>query len=161
VLVIGTAVLILTNHLMAAGFLMLGAGLFDTLDGALARLTSRTTRFGAILDSTIDRISEALLLLCILIIYINEPSSTIALLAAIAIPSSLLVSYIRARAEAMGLECKAGIFTRTERVVVLALGLILSQFNYALTVALSVIVIFSLLTVIHRLVHVWQQAKGN
>ncbi|GAH76091.1 unnamed protein product, partial [marine sediment metagenome] len=70
----GAAVLITTGHLFAAGFVVLVAGFFDILDGALARHTNQTTRFGAVLDSTLDRLSEAVLLLGILVLYAREQS---------------------------------------------------------------------------------------
>lgn len=158
---VGATVLIVTEHLFAAGLLVLVSGLFDLLDGALARHTNQATRFGAVLDSTLDRLAEAVLLLGILILYAREQSVIGILLVGIALPSSLLVSYIRAKAEALGLECKVGLFTRGERVIVLALGLLLSQIDYALIAALGVIVLFSLFTAGQRLVHVRHQTKSN
>jgi len=155
----GAAVLITTGHLFAAGLVVLLAGFFDILDGALARLTNQTTRFGAVLDSTLDRLSEAVLLLGILILYTRQQSVTQILLVSVALPSSMLVSYVKARAEAIGLECQVGLFTRSERVIVLALGLLLSQINNALAIALAIIVVFSLFTIGQRLVYVWQQTK--
>ncbi|MDP6501436.1 MAG: CDP-alcohol phosphatidyltransferase family protein, partial [Dehalococcoidales bacterium] len=127
---LGAGVLIITEHLLAAGFVVLFAGFFDMLDGALARGTDRVTRFGAILDSTLDRFSEAALLLSVLSIYAvraTEQSTPVILIVGFALVGSLLVSYIRAKAEAMGLECTVGFFTRPERVVVLAIGLMLSR----------------------------------
>jgi len=158
-LAVGAAALIFTGHLFAAGFLVLVSGFFDMLDGALARRTNRVTHFGAILDSTLDRLSEAVLLLGILVLYTNTQSLVGILLVGIALLSSQLVSYIRARAEAVGLECQVGLFTRAERVVVLALGLLLNQITNALVIALAIIVVFSFFTVSQRLVYVWQQAK--
>ena len=158
-LTIGAAVLIATEHLLIAGVVVLIAGFFDILDGALARHINQTTRFGALLDSTLDRLSEGALLLGILVLYAREPSTTGVLLAGAALLGSLMVSYLRARGEALGLECQAGLFTRAERVVVLALGLLLSQFDYALIVALAIIVVFSFITVGQRLVHLWRQTK--
>lgn len=158
---IGAAILIGTQYLFAAGFVVLAAGLFDLLDGALARHTNQTTHFGAVLDSTLDRIAETIILLGILILYIREQSTLGILLVGIALPSSQMVSYIRARAEAAGLECRVGLFTRGERVIVLALGLLLSRIDYALIIALSVIVLFSLFTAGQRLLHVWQQRKSE
>lgn len=158
---VGAAALIATGHLLAAGLLVLVAGLFDLLDGALARRTNQVTHFGAVLDSTLDRLAEAVLLLGILILYAREQSVVGILLVGVALPSSLMVSYIRARAEALGLECKVGLFTRGERVIVLALGLLLSRIDYALIIALSVIVLFSLFTAGQRLLHVWHQMKPN
>lgn len=158
---LGAAALIVTGHLFAAGLLVLVAGLFDLLDGALARRTNQVTRFGAVLDSTLDRLAEAAVLIGILALYAREQSVVGILLAGIALPSSLTVSYIRARAEALGLECKVGLFTRGERVIVLALGLLLSQIDYALFIALGVILFFSLFTAGQRLLHVWHQTKSS
>ncbi len=162
-LTVGAAALIITEHLFAAGFVVLIAGFFDILDGALARSTNRTSQFGAVLDSTLDRLAEAVLLLGILVLYAREQSAIGILVVGVALPSSLLVSYIRARAESLGLECQVGFFTRAERVIVLALGLMLSQFDYALIAALAIIVVFSLITVTQRLLYVWRQTKkpGN
>ena len=164
-LTVGAAALIATGHLLAAGLLVLFAGLFDMLDGALARRTNRTTRFGGILDSTLDRLSEAALLLGILVLFLlaEEPSALFTLIAkkwsillvGAALLISPLVSYIRTRAEALGLECQVGLFTRAERVIVLVLGLLINQ----IVIALAIIVVFSFVTVVQRLVHVWQQTK--
>lgn len=156
---VGAGVLIVTGHLFAAGFVVLAAGLFDIMDGALARYTNQVTRFGGVLDSIIDRLAEAVLLVSLLVLYAREQSLIGTLLVGIALSGSLLVSYIRARAEAAGFECKVGIFTRGERVLVLALGLLLSQFDYALIVALGVIALFSIFTASQRLLHVWQQTR--
>ncbi len=158
-LTVGAAALIIKGHLLAAGFVVLLAGFFDILDGALARRTNQATRFGAVLDSTLDRLSEAVLLLGVLVLYAGEQSITGILLASVALIGSLLVSYIRARAEALGLECQVGLFTRAERVIVLALGLLLSQIDYALIIALAIIVVFSFFTVGQRLLYVWRQTK--
>ena len=160
-LAIGAAALIATEHLLIAGLVVLVAGFFDMLDGALARHTNRTTPFGAVLDSTLDRLSEGILLLGILVLYAREPSITGVLLASAALLGSPLVSYIRARGEALGLECQVGLFTRPERVIVLALGLLLSHFNYALIIALAIIVVFSFITIGQRLIHLWRQTKNR
>jgi len=156
---LGAATLIITGHPFAAGLVVLIAGFFDMLDGALARYTNRTTRFGAILDSTLDRLSEAVVLLALLVLYAREQLIAQTLLVGVALLGSLLVSYIRARAEALGLECQAGLFTRPERVIVLALGLLLNQISYALVIALGIIAIFSFITIVQRLLFVWQQTK--
>lgn len=154
-LAVGAAALIVTGHLLAAGFMVLIAGFFDMLDGALARHTKQASRFGAILDSTLDRLSEAVLLIGILVLYAGGQSVVPILLVGVALISSLLVSYIRARAEALGVECQVGLFTRPERVIVLALGLLLSQ----VIIALAIIVVFSFFTAGQRLLYVWQQTR--
>jgi CDP-diacylglycerol--glycerol-3-phosphate 3-phosphatidyltransferase len=160
VITIAAGVLIVTEHLLAAGIVVLVAGLFDMLDGALARATGKTTRFGAILDSTLDRLSEAILLVTLLAVFAKYGQITESVLAAVALVGSLTVSYIRARMEGLGIECKAGLFTRPERVIILALGLMLSQFNNALLITLAVITFFSWITVIERMVYAWRQTRS-
>ena len=156
------AVLIGIGDLLAAGFVVLVGGFFDMLDGALARHTNQASRFGSVLDSTLDRAAEAVLLLGILTFYAlnaSESSVAVVLLTSVAMIGSFLVSYVRARMEAAGLECKVGLFTRTERVVVLALGLLLSQISYALITALAIIAFFSFLTAGQRLIEARHQTK--
>jgi len=158
---LGAAGLIATRHLFAAGWVVLLAGFLDILDGALARHTGQVTRFGAILDSTLDRLSEATLLFGILIFSLREQLALEIVLVCLALIGSMMVSYIRARAEGLGIECQVGLFTRAERVIVLALGLLLSQLDYALTVALVIITLFSFITASQRFLHVWQQTRNN
>lgn len=155
----GAAALIITGHLFAAGWVVLVAGFFDLLDGALARSANRVTLFGTVLDATLDRLAEAALLLGILVLYAREQSTVGIMIVGLALIGSVLVSYIRARAESVGLECQVGLFTRAERVVVLALGLLLSQIDDALIIALAVIVVFSFVTVGQRLLYVWQRTR--
>jgi len=160
---VAASALIITGHLFAAGFVVLLAGFFDILDGALARSTNQNTRFGAILDSSLDRLSEAIVLLAILIFYLlnaNERPVIVALLVTLTIIGSFMVSYVRARAEALGLKGETGLFSRAERVIVLALGLLLSQIDYALITALALIMVFSFITVSQRLLYVWRQTKN-
>jgi len=158
---VGGTALIVTEHFLAAGFVVLIAGFFDMLDGTLARRTNQVTHFGAVLDSTLDRLSEAALLVGILAFYAREQSTTGVILVGAALTGSLLVSYVRARAEALGLECQVGLFTRTERVIVLAIGLLLNQIDNALIIALAIIAVFSFFTAGHRLVHTWKQTRNR
>jgi CDP-diacylglycerol--glycerol-3-phosphate 3-phosphatidyltransferase len=144
---IGAAYVIATGHFPLGGILILVAGLFDLLDGALARFAKKTTKFGAILDSTVDRISEAAIF-CGLLVWYMPGRSEILLIFAVLI-GSFLVSYIRARAEGLGLECKGGLFTRAERVIVLAVGLLVNQ----VVIALWILVVFVYITVVQRLVY--------
>lgn len=159
-LAVGAAVLIIVGYPFAAGFVVLVAGFFDILDGALARSTDRVTRFGIVLDSTLDRLAEVVLLLGILVLYAREQSIAGIIVVGLALAGSLLVSYIRAKAEALGLECQVGLFTRAERVVVLALGLLLAQIDYVLIVTLAIIALFSFITISQRLLFVWRQTKN-
>jgi CDP-diacylglycerol--glycerol-3-phosphate 3-phosphatidyltransferase len=160
-LTVGAAILIANGYLLVSGFIVLFAGLFDMLDGALARLTKKSTRFGAVLDSTLDRLGEAALLLGLLALYVQDRSTPEVLLVALVILGSFMVSYLRARTEALGLEGKVGIFTRPERVIVLALGLLLSQIDYALTAALAIIAVLSFFTAGQRLFYVWHQTRAS
>ena len=153
----GAAALVITGHFIAAGIVVLAGGLFDMLDGALARHTGQVSPFGAVLDSVLDRFSEAVLLSAILVVYGLDGHWVGSLLAGVAIACSMPVSYVRAKAETLGLDCKVGLFTRPERVVVLALGLLLGRFEYALLAALAVIAAFSFATVVHRMVYVRRQ----
>jgi CDP-diacylglycerol---glycerol-3-phosphate 3-phosphatidyltransferase len=149
-----------TGHLFASGWVILLSGVFDMLDGALARHTNQVTRFGGVLDSTLDRLSEAAILLGIMAYYLSNPMvyhEWIVLVIGVALVASFLVSYIRSRAEAANIDCQVGIFTRVERVIILALGLLINQ----LPIILSIIAFMSVVTVIQRMVHVYRKAgKG-
>ena len=159
---LSAAAVIANGHLFIAGFIVLVAGFFDMLDGALARYTGQVTTLGALLDSTLDRVSEAVLLLGILLFYLfggSQPAVGI-LLVCLALIASLMVSYLRAKGEALGLECGVGLFTRPERVITLAVGLLVSRVvDNALIIALAVIVVFGFVTATQRLVHLKRQAK--
>ena len=156
---VAAAVIIYLGHPFAGGLVVLFAGLFDMLDGALARMSNRTTRFGGVLDSTLDRLSEAVLLLAVMALFITNGAGGYAVLAGASLVGSFMVSYIRARGEVIGLEMTEGWFTRTERVIVLALGLLLSTFAIALPIALGIIVVLSFFTAGQRLFLVWQKTR--
>jgi CDP-diacylglycerol--glycerol-3-phosphate 3-phosphatidyltransferase len=149
------AYVIATGHFLLGGVLVLVSGLFDLLDGALARFTKQTTKFGAILDSTVDRISEAATLCGLLIWYLGRGGRLEIVLIFVVLIGSFLVSYIRARAEGLGWQCQVGLFTRAERVIVLAIGLLINQ----IFIALCVLVVFVFITVVQRLVYLWKQGK--
>jgi CDP-diacylglycerol---glycerol-3-phosphate 3-phosphatidyltransferase len=161
VLNIAAAYVIATNHLILGGVLVLVSGLFDLLDGALARFTKQTTKFGAILDSTVDRISEAATLCGLLIWYIPQEGASLKIvLIFIVLIGSFLVSYVRARAEGLGWQCQVGLFTRAERVIVLAIGLIIGRiWVHSVFVALCVLAVFVFVTVVQRLIYLWKQAR--
>jgi CDP-diacylglycerol--glycerol-3-phosphate 3-phosphatidyltransferase len=152
---IAAAYVIATGHLVLGGVLVLVSGLFDLLDGALARFTKQTTKFGAILDSTVDRISEAAILCGLLILYLGRGDRLEIVLIFAVLIGSFLVSYVRARAEGLGWQCQVGLFTRAERVIVLAIGLLVNQ----IFIALCVLVAFVFITVVQRLVYLWKQGK--
>jgi len=156
------AYLIATGHFIIGGVLILVSGLFDLLDGALARFSKRTTKFGAVLGSTVDRISEAATLCGLLIWYVAEGTTLGIVLVLVVLVGSFLVSYIRARAEGLGWQCRVGLFTRAERVIVLAIGLLVSGVSiHSVFGALCILAIFVLVTVVQRLVYLWKQQRSN
>ena len=154
---IAAAAVIALGHLLVGGILLLVAGLFDILDGALARFSNKTTAFGAILDSTFDRLSEAIVLFGLLLLYVRQGNIIELYLIFAVIVFSFLVSYVRARAEGMGLECHTGLFTRAERIIILALGLLVNQ----VFIALIVLALFSFITFVQRMVYVYRKAKNK
>jgi len=145
--------------LIAKGNLVWGAvvliffGLFDTLDGALARIQDNVTQFGAFLDSMCDRFSEAAIFLGIFYHFDSLDSSIGCLFTLLAMVGSILVSYSRARAEAVGVFPKLGVMTRVERYIVLALTLLLNR----LLIGLAAIAIFGLFTIGQRIWFVYHQ----
>jgi CDP-diacylglycerol--glycerol-3-phosphate 3-phosphatidyltransferase len=152
------AYVIAAGHFVLGGVLILVSGLFDLLDGALARFTSQTTKFGAVLDSTVDRISEAATLCGLLIWYAPQEGATLEIVLILAVlVGSFLVSYIRARAEGLGWQCQVGLFTRAERVIVLAIGLLVNQ----VFIALCILAVFIFITVAQRLIYLRKRAKSE
>ena len=139
------AAVLARGYLFVGGILVIGAGLFDLLDGAMARVTEQTTPFGAFLDSTLDRFSEAILYGGLLIY------ATIC--------GSLMVSYARARAEGLGYKLQNGLLARPERIIIFAAGLILGHVVYALWF----LAIFTNVTACQRIYTLWSTttpAKG-
>ena len=157
-LTLAVALILAAGNLLAGGVLLIFAALFDTLDGALARHTGRVTVFGAFLDSTMDRYSEAITLIGLMAYYARQVDSwQPILLLGCTMVGSLMVSYTRARAEAAGIECKEGFFQRTERIIVLIAGLITGW----MIPALWILAIFTNVTVLQRVHAVYGSTKGQ
>ena len=150
---VAAAALVVTDHLIYAGIVFLVAGCFDMLDGALARLAEKVTPFGAFLDSTLDRVSEGVVLAAISYLLASQGRSIDAALVVLALLGSILVSYTRARAESLGLECKVGLMSRPERVILIALGLFFNVLPYVVYIMLALTVF----TVVQRVVHTYRQ----
>jgi CDP-diacylglycerol---glycerol-3-phosphate 3-phosphatidyltransferase len=157
-----TAVVIAQGYLLVGGLLVLFAGIFDMFDGALARARNASTTFGAFLDSTLDRYSESIILFGLfwyalqartlhenLWPFLHEQSWMLSSIY-IAVVGSLMVSYAKARAEGLGLECKTGLLARPERVVILAIGLLTGTVIWAVVL----LAIFSNFTAVERIAHV-------
>jgi CDP-diacylglycerol--glycerol-3-phosphate 3-phosphatidyltransferase len=151
-----------TGNLVWAGLVLLVAAPMDAFDGTVARLSgSATSKFGAFWDSTLDRYSESLVLLGVLIYGLGRNNDWIVVLAGVTIFGSLLVSYTRSRAETLGVDCKVGIMTRLERVAVTILMLVLNPLYPDLPVLIGValMAVFTNVTVIMRIVHVRREMK--
>ena len=141
------AALVVTGDLVSAGALYLFAGLLDLLDGVLARAGGKPTRFGAFLDSTLDRASEGVVFAAIGYRFAAEGAAVDAGIVVLALLGSFLVSYVRARAEGLGAECRVGIATRAERVVLIGLGLLSGM----LPEAVRLVALLTAVTVVQRI----------
>jgi len=142
-----------------AGFLVLSAGLFDMLDGAVARAFGRVTRFGGFLDSVIDRYSDLVLLIGLIIYYANNDNMQLLVLTAVVSIGTILVPYTRARAEVFIPHCDVGVMERAERIILLALGGLLQNVFNLMPLVLWVLAIFTHLTVFHRIYYTWKEAQ--
>ena len=152
---IGAGALAAMGEFLPAGILVLAASSLDLFDGALARATGQATDFGSVLDAVMDRVSEAAVLFGLLIYYSDRGGQTEEILAFAAVAGSILVSYVRARAEIVGLKLREGLFTRTERVAVLGIGLMLGL----VTEMLWVLAPLAGLTAAQRLFVVWRELR--
>lgn len=149
------AYLLAIGMFRAAGFVIIGAGLFDMVDGRVARETNRVTRFGGFFDSVLDRYSDLGLLMGLLVWYgsINRPFYVV--LTALAMSACVMISYARARAENTIPTCKVGFLERPERVVLMIIGALFDR----MAPVLWVIAVLGNLTVVHRMIFTWQEAK--
>lgn len=164
-----TAFVIAQGFLLAGGLLVLFAGIFDMFDGALARARNAATTFGAFFDSTLDRYSESIILFGLLCYTLRVPDlhdrlwpfsseqPWMIVLIYIAVVGSLMVSYAKARAEGLGLECKTGLLARPERVVILAIGLLTGASIWALLL----LAVFANVTAIERIAYIWQVTRQS
>jgi CDP-diacylglycerol--glycerol-3-phosphate 3-phosphatidyltransferase len=152
------AAIIASGNLILGGVMLLVSGGWDALDGAVARATGQTTRFGAFLDSTFDRYSDAVVLGGVLVYFtLNDAGTTPILLTYIAICGSLIISYVRAKAELIGIQGNVGFAQRLERVIILAVALIFSRPEWGMWA----LAILTQLTAAHRLFHVWKVMKSD
>lgn len=150
------------------GALVLLSGTFDIIDGKVARATNRVTKFGALYDSTLDRYAEVVVFFGLAYFFdrhhfafLSSPNSLWQMAAVVAVSvalgGSMMVSYVRARAEGLGLQCKVGIMQRPERIVLLGLGALIHEI--ALMIAVGLIAVLSNFTAIQRLLHVRHEER--
>ena len=147
------AVLVWQEEFLLGGVAFILGSVCDTLDGRYSRMSGKGTPFGAFLDSTLDRIEEGLVLTAVAAHFSREGDDLAVAAVAVAVLASLMVSYTRARAEALGVECKVGIADRAVRVVILSAGLVLAGLDL-LAPAVYVLAALSTVTVVQRIWHV-------
>jgi CDP-diacylglycerol--glycerol-3-phosphate 3-phosphatidyltransferase len=149
------AVLLAGGRFLAAALVIVGAGIFDMVDGRVARATNQVTRFGAFFDSVLDRYSDLALLMGLLVYYGNVNRNFYVVLTAVVMTTSVMISYTRTRAENVIPLCKVGFLERPERVVLLIIGGLFDR----MAPVLWVIAVVGTVTVIHRMVYTFGAAK--
>ena len=148
---VGVGVVFGLGYTRLGGLLLLAVGPVDALDGALARALGQQSRFGAFLDSTLDRLSDAALILGLTAYYLREGEPTLVVLSLTSLVAALMVSYTRARAESLGITCKVGLLSRLERIVLIgALSIVGLP-----TVMVWALAVLSVITVVQRILHVY------
>jgi CDP-diacylglycerol--glycerol-3-phosphate 3-phosphatidyltransferase len=158
---IGLLINLVAAYLFAAGYFrwagvtIIIAAIFDLTDGPVARISHRVTPFGGFLDSVLDRYSDLLLLVGLLVFYSRANRFWYVVLVAICMIGAIMTSYTRARAENVIRSCKVGFLERPERIVLLIIGALFDR----MAPVLWVIVVFSNLTVLHRVVHTYRETR--
>ena len=167
VTILGLMVVVVAGTLLSLGYLWVGGivmllgACLDLVDGSLARRKGLTSNFGALLDSVLDRLQEAIILLGLLVYFLRDSNEIGVLLAYTTFVSSVMVSYLRARSEGLGMECKIGIMTRPERVAILVVGIVAGAWiEVVLFVCMAVISILGLFTVVQRLMHSFRMFRS-
>jgi len=150
------AVLVWEHEFFIGGVVFIVGSICDTLDGGYSRMSGKGTPFGAFLDSTLDRIVEGIVLTAVATTFTERGDELAVAAVVVAVMSSLVVSYTRARAEALGVECKVGIADRLVRVVILSAGLVFADLGL-LEPAVYVLAALSTITVVQRILHVKRQ----
>lgn len=163
---IGAAVLFgyasANNHVrmfLYAGLVIIGAGIFDMVDGRVARATNQVTTFGAFFDSVMDRYSDVALFFGLIVYYARAGRFVYLLLVAFVMVSSVMVSYTRARAESLIDECKVGFMERPERIVLVIIGALFERWG-SMAPVLWILAVFATITVIHRIAYTYQKTSA-
>jgi CDP-diacylglycerol---glycerol-3-phosphate 3-phosphatidyltransferase len=159
VLNVVAAVLVWQELFILGGIAFIVGSVCDTLDGRYSRMSGKGTQFGAFLDSTLDRIEEGIVLTAVAAVFAKQGNDTAAAAVVLAVLASLMVSYTRARAEALGVECKVGIASRAVRVVILSIGILFADLDL-LAPAVYVLAALGTITVIQRILHVRKELKA-
>ena len=149
------AVYFARGEFAAAGLVIILAGIFDMLDGRVARITDNVTKFGAFFDSVLDRYSDLAVFLGLMIYYSKAQRLSYMILSGVVMMGAVMTSYTRARAESLIPLCKVGFLERPERLVLLIIGALANR----MAPVLWVMAVFSNLTVIHRITYTWREAS--
>lgn len=149
------AVLLASGRFKAAGLVIIGAGIFDMVDGRVARETNTVTRFGAFFDSVIDRYSDLALLMGLLVYYANINRNLYVVLTGVVMTTSVMISYTRSRSENVIPSCKVGFLERPERIVLLIIGALADR----MAPVLWIIAVLGNITVAHRMIHTWEETR--
>jgi CDP-diacylglycerol--glycerol-3-phosphate 3-phosphatidyltransferase len=152
---IGAAALFAVGNFRWGGIVVIGAGLFDMVDGRVARETNRVTRFGGFFDSVLDRYSDLGLLVGLLVYYSSINRNFYVVMTAIVMTGTVMVSYTRARAENLIPRCKVGFLERPERVVLIIIGALFNR----MAQCLWVLAVLTNVTVLSRMILTWQECK--
>lgn len=150
-------ILLALGQWFVGAWVILGAGLFDLLDGAMARNQGDVTPFGGFFDSVIDRYSDFSLFLGIAIFYLRTQASGTIVLAIVALAGATMVSYTRAKAETVIPKCNVGVMERAERILILAAGALSTW----MIPALWIVAILSHVTVAHRIYYTWRELNRS
>ena len=153
---LAASVLVLNELWFFAGLAVILSGLFDLFDGVLARKLGKTSALGSFLDSVLDRYSDLLLLLAILIHYLKKEELGFALLTSFVSMGTALIPYVRAKAEALQVQCTVGLMERAERIILLAVGTLFQTMEPILWI----LAILTHLTVLQRIYHVWKKLSS-
>ena len=160
VLNVAAAALVWQELFVVGGIAFVVGSVCDTLDGRYSRMSGKGTQFGAFLDSTLDRIEEGIVLTAVAAVFAKKDMEFAAAAVVLAVVASMMVSYTRARAEALGVECKVGIANRAVRVVILSVGILFADLGL-LAPAVYVIAGLATITVMQRIVHVRRELKSR
>jgi CDP-diacylglycerol--glycerol-3-phosphate 3-phosphatidyltransferase len=163
---LAAAGLIFARYFFLAGVAFIVGSIMDTLDGRYSRMSGKGTPFGAFLDSTLDRLEEGIVLIAVGAYFASQHDQAATAAVVAAVLCSLMVSYTRARAEALGVDCKVGLATRPVRVVVLSAGLVFARgaslgHFYLLAPAVYTLAGLAALTTVQRIVHVRSRLKAS
>jgi len=156
---VGSAYCFAVGRLFWGGVLLLLSGTVDVIDGRVARASKRVTKFGALYDSTLDRYGEVVVFFGLEYYFVKLGWIIPAIAVLVSLAGSMMVSYVRARAEGLGLSCKVGILQRPERIVLVGFSSLAHV--YALVVILVIVAILANVTAIQRLYHIWAIENGR